>query len=148
MKLSDLGLQALAHLEGKKLKAYKDTSGVWTIGVGHTDAAGPPEVKAGMKITSAQADEILRLDLAQFEREVNGKFANVPQFVFDGAVIFDFNTGAFSRASWPESYLRGSMSMAETQLKLWIKSHHRTVKGLVNRRQAEADMIFRNRYPS
>ncbi|MCC2111943.1 MAG: hypothetical protein KDJ16_07910, partial [Hyphomicrobiales bacterium] len=49
--------------EGKRLVAYRDCVGVWTIGYGHTSRAGAPRVSPGMKITEAQADEILSRDL-------------------------------------------------------------------------------------
>jgi len=64
MRTSVAGRAAIKRREGEKLSAYKDSVGIWTIGVGHTSAAGAPEVKAGMKITAAQSDEILARDLA------------------------------------------------------------------------------------
>ena len=36
MDLSPLGRAALAALEGCRLRAYRDSVGVWTIGRGHT----------------------------------------------------------------------------------------------------------------
>ena len=47
------------------MNAYRDTKGIPTIGVGHTSAAGPPDVKMGMTITAQQCDAILILDLAK-----------------------------------------------------------------------------------
>jgi|UPI00055E5A08 hypothetical protein len=40
MRISAAGRKAIAQREGNKLKAYLDSVGVWTIGVGHTSAAG------------------------------------------------------------------------------------------------------------
>ena len=54
MKMTDRGRKLLMEREGCKLKAYKDSVGVWTIGVGHTSGAGPPQVRAGMTITQAR----------------------------------------------------------------------------------------------
>lgn len=44
--------------EGLRLKAYKDTVGVWTIGYGHTGTAKP-----GMVITEAEAEALLVKDI-------------------------------------------------------------------------------------
>jgi lysozyme len=46
--------------EGLRLKAYKCSAGVWTIGVGHT--AG---VKKGDVVTEARAMELLDVDMDQ-----------------------------------------------------------------------------------
>jgi lysozyme len=44
--------------EGLRLKAYKDTLGVWTIGYGHTGTA-----KRSMVITKAEAEALLVKDI-------------------------------------------------------------------------------------
>lgn len=46
--------------EGRRLVAYRDTRGVWTIGDGHTG----PEVHSGLVWTPAQADAALAADIA------------------------------------------------------------------------------------
>ena len=59
--------------EGLRLKAYKDTVGVLTIGYGHTG----PDVKDGMVITEEQADDLLEQD---FEQAVTEAQEAVPFF--------------------------------------------------------------------
>jgi hypothetical protein len=46
--LSPIGEAVLIAREGRRLKAYKDSVGVLTIGIGHTSAAGVPLVTAGL----------------------------------------------------------------------------------------------------
>ncbi len=48
--MSDIGEAALLSREANKTKAYKDSVGVWTIGVGHTAGAGEPIPRAGMQV--------------------------------------------------------------------------------------------------
>jgi lysozyme len=150
MKTSAAGVAAIAFYEGLRTTAYRDSVGVWTIGVGHTAAAGPPNPAAGMAITRQQALDILARDLPKYEAPVNKRMPNVPQHVFDGAVSFCFNVGqgGFASATWPEKYLRGGMAAAESSLKQWNRAKGRTLPGLTIRRAEEADMIFRNRYPN
>jgi lysozyme len=148
MKTSPRGIEDLVLSEDLRLKAYRDSGGVWTIGVGHTAAAGPPVPRAGMTITRQEALDILARDLAKFEAGVNAVLPNVPQHVFDAAVSFHFNTGKIGSASWPRAYKAGRMAEAERLLKLWNKDNGKIVQGLVNRRAHEADLMFRGKYRS
>lgn len=149
MRLSDKGLRALMGFEGLRLNAYRDSGGTLTIGVGHTSAAGPPKVTAGMTITEAEAMEILRRDLMQYEAAVARRLVDVPQHVYDGAVSFCYNLGpgAFEKAAWVAEYKSGNMAAAERSLKSWHHVGGRDITGLIRRRNLEADMIFRGVYP-
>jgi lysozyme len=148
MKTSARGVAAIATHEGVVTKAYRDVGGVWTIGVGHTASAGEPRPVAGMTITLQEALDILARDIARFEKRVDATFPRgLPQHAYDGAVSFDFNVGEIHAASWPKSYKAGNMPDAERRLKLYNKAGGRTVLGLVRRREAEADLIFRGKYP-
>lgn len=148
MPVSPAGLRFIKAEEGTVLKAYRDVGGVWTIGTGHTAAAGGLKPVAGMTITPKQATALLAEDLKKFEARVKKYLGpNQPQHVIDGAVSFDFNTGAIHLASWVDAFLAGDMKTAETKFKLYNKAGGRTIAGLVARRNREADIIFRNRYP-
>lgn len=54
-------IEDLRRHEGCRLKAYRDTVGVWTIGYGHTG----PEVKEGLEISQEQADDWLVEDVEE-----------------------------------------------------------------------------------
>lgn len=150
--ISNRGVAFIAAWEGPALQAYCDTAGILTIGYGHTTAAGAPVVTAGMKITQAQSEQILAADLAPVDAEVNRLLPGCTQPVHDGAGAFHFNTGELEAASWVTLWKQGDFVAAEAHLKLWNKDKDPTtgalvvVQGLVNRRAAEADMIFRGIY--
>ena len=68
MSVNDLtystkGLALTAQFEGCSLAAYQDQVGVWTIGYGHTG----PDVKPGLTITGAQAQDLLAQDVCSAE---------------------------------------------------------------------------------
>jgi len=92
MKMSADGRAKLIQREGLKTTAYKDSVGVWTIGVGHTKNAGLPHPVAGMTITRAEAIEIFTRDLVRYENIVN-RNVRVPltQGQFDALVSICFN---------------------------------------------------------
>lgn len=151
MKTSSRGLDDIVLSEGVKLTAYRDKLtkadgtylDVWTIGVGHTTAAGPPAVTPGMMITAALAKEILARDISAVENRVTRAFkgAVIPQTVFDGAVSFDFNTGGILTASWVAYWLTGDRATAEQHFLQWNKPPE-----IIGRRKREADLIFRGVY--
>ncbi|MDE5930053.1 MAG: lysozyme, partial [Muribaculaceae bacterium] len=92
MKVSDEMLEMIKAWEGFRAKAYRCPAGVLTFGYGHTGA----DVKAGMQVTPAEAEALLRSDLRYFEAEVGRLTAAVrlSQHQFDALVSFAFNCGA------------------------------------------------------
>ena len=95
MKTSAQGRQLIAEREGCRLEAYRDSVGVWTIGVGHTGGVTP-----GLTITREEADALLAEDLARFEKCINDS-VRVPleQYEFDALVSWAFNVGAGAAAT-------------------------------------------------
>jgi lysozyme len=98
LKLSDKGRDVLAEREGMRLTAYLDKIAkppVWTIGLGHTSAAGPPKVTPGLSITEDEAWEIFRRDVQTFRTQLRGAIrVPVEQHQFDALASFIFNIGA------------------------------------------------------
>jgi lysozyme len=145
MKTSDAGRAAIEQREGCKLKAYKDSVGIWTIGVGHTSKAGPPVVKVGMTITKKEAHEILSRDLGQFEEAVD-KHAKEPttQNQFDAMVSLAFNIGggAFARSMVAKKHSAGDHKGAAEAFLVWDRAGGKKLVGLTNRRKAEREQYL------
>jgi len=118
MKMSENGLQLLTLREGFKTFAYKDTKGIWTIGVGHTG----PEVKAGLVWTVAQVKDALRADVATAEKAINkGVKVVLTQNQFDALCSFIFNVGvgAFTRSTLLKVLNKGNYIEAANQFDRW-----------------------------
>ena len=140
MKSSELLINKIIEFEGCKLQSYKCPAGVWTIGVGHTKG-----VKQGQTITKAQAMTLLKGDLLPCENYVNNLGVCKTQGQFDAMVDFAFNLGTaalgrstllkYIRAKKPEQYIREEFAK-------WVNSKGMRLKGLVIRRQWEADRYF------
>ena len=94
MKTSASGRAAIEGREGRRLSAYRDTRGIWTIGIGHAATGLPPRPHAGMTITEAECDALLAADLAPVEAVINAA-VNVPlgQNEFDALASLGFNIG-------------------------------------------------------
>lgn len=140
MKTTDHGRKLLEQREGVKLEAYKDSVGVWTIGVGHTSMAGVPTVAKGLRITAAQADEILSRDLKKFEASVTAAIARpLVDHEFDALVSLCFNIGghAFTNSTVVKKINAGDKAGAADHFLDWSKAGGKTLQGLVNRRKSE-----------
>ena len=140
MKTSITGLTLLEAREGKRFLAYQDSTGVWTIGVGHTGRTSPPAVTKGMTITQAQCDAFLAADLAPVEKAINALAVKLTQNQFDALASFIFNIGetAFAKSACRAALLKGDFAAAAGDL-----LHFETPKALANRREAEKAQFLR-----
>jgi lysozyme len=141
MNTSEAGLKLIKQFEGVRLKAYRCPAGIWTIGYGHTTAAGPPEVREGMRITAAEADTLLKRDLGRFEAAVSA-MVKVPltQAQLDVLVSFAFNCGtaALRRSTLLKRVNASAFDAVPAELMKWTKADGKELPGLVRRRRAEA----------
>ncbi|MGF3028067.1 glycoside hydrolase family protein [Methylobacterium aquaticum] len=152
MQTSDNGELFIASFEAVVLRAYPDpaTGGApWTIGIGHTSAAGPPKVERGMTITRARAFEILASDLRVFEAWVERAVKRpLTQPQFDACVSLCFNIGPknFSNSSIVRHINAGRWLDAGAAFALWNKAAGKVMSGLVRRRAAERTLFETGQY--
>ncbi len=144
MKTSEAGRKLIEQREGVRLTAYKDGAGVWTIGVGHTTAAGAPKVTPGMRITAAQASEILARDLADVERAITSLVSvtlNQNEFDALGSLVFNIGKGHFSGSTILQKLNAGDRLGAAAHFSDWdkitVNGKKVVAKGLQDRREAE-----------
>ncbi len=141
MNTSEAGLKLIKQFEGLRLKAYRCPAGIWTIGYGHTSAAGAPEVRDGMRISREEAETILKRDLGQFENAVSS-MVKVPmtENQFDTLVSFAFNCGiaALRRSTLLKRVNAGAIDAIPAELMKWTRAEGKELPGLVRRRRAEA----------
>ena len=144
MKMTDNGIALIKRYEGFRGRAYKDITGIWTIGYGHTSRAGPPRVTQGMKISRQQAEDILRRDVARFAGEIRPLIkVELNDDQFSALVSFAYNVGpaAFARSSVLKMVNAGRFDAVPSRLALWVKAGGKTLNGLVQRRFAEAKLF-------
>lgn len=151
MRLSDKGIDLLIEREGVRKRAYQDTKGIWTIGVGHTG----PEVYDGLYWTEEQCREAFKKDVGRFEAAVNA-CVDVPleQHEFDALVSFSFNCGeralAYGNKGGPSSILvalnRGDKAAAANCFNNWMADNDVRTRRAGEREQF-AGRAFVARYP-
>lgn len=142
MNISDDGIEFIRKHEDTRHAAYRDSGGVWTVGVGHTG----PEVVRGLKWTDEQIDAALREDLAECEAALED-YCHVPltQNQYDSLIslIFNIGVGAFKGSTLLRLLNAGNVTGATAQFKRWNKDNGKVVQGLVNRRAAEEALFVR-----
>lgn len=139
MRISPEGLAFIKQAEGCSLTAYKDSVGVWTIGVGHTRG-----VKPGDTCTDEQAEQYLLDDLESVYSDIEA-LVEVPlsQGQFDALCSWVFNLGgpALRGSTLLKLLNQGNYDAARAQFGKWVKAGGETLPGLVKRRAAEAAMF-------
>jgi lysozyme len=140
MRMSIAGAKELAGHEAIVLTRYLDSVGIWTIGIGHTAAAGPPDPDHPTPaLTLAEAFALFRRDLADYEAGVNAAIhAPLAQHEFDALVSFHFNTGRIATASLTASINAGKKPLAGTQFMNWKRP-----AAIIPRRRKE-QQLFRS----
>ena len=146
MKISRTGIELIKKWEGVRLKAYRCSAGVLTIGYGHTSAAGAPQVTEGMTISQQDADDILGRDLVKYEAAVQNTLTrSANQNQFDACVSLCFNIGpaAFAKSSVARRFNEGDAMGAADAFRFWNKAGGKVITGLVRRRDDERALFLR-----
>jgi len=145
MKVNKAGIDLIKQFEGCKLKAYKDSVGIWTVGYGLTTAAGFIEVTKGTTITQEEADHYLEKAVDKFAGEIAPAFqTNVSENEFSACVSLAYNIGSprFKKSSVLKHLNAGSREKAADAFLLWNKAGGKVLKGLERRREAERDLFL------
>lgn len=143
MRMSAEGLATVKEFEGLRLKAYKCPAAVWTIGYGHTSAAGVPIVNADLQITKDDAEEILKRDMVQYEDGVKKLVkVSITQGQFDALVDFAYNAGvgALQKSTLLKKVNAGKFDEVPAEFMKWTKGGGKELPGLVRRRRAEVKL--------
>lgn len=147
MKLDKAGYDLIIAFEGMELTPYEDSAGIPTIGVGNTFYPNGVKVKmTDPPITKAKAIEMFVIIADKFAAKVSALITKpVTQNQFNAVVSFAYNVGLGNLTS--STLLKklnknpNDSSIAD-EFRKWNKAGGVVLKGLVNRRQKEANIYF------
>ena len=146
-RTSPAGIALIKRFEGcarkradGRMAAYPDPgtgAAPWTIGWGATGS----DIGPGTIWTQDQCNARLEVDMARFAAEVDQALGDAPttQAQFDALVSFHYNTGAITRATLTRRHREGDHAAAGREFLRWTRAGGRVLKGLVRRREAEAN---------
>jgi lysozyme len=145
MNLSDNGYDVIKTFEGVRNKSYKDSVGIWTVGIGFITVDGQ-KVNENTVLTDDQIKEQFFIQIAKYEDAVNNNVTSeLNQNQFDALVSFTFNLGSGALKSstlLKKVNLDPSDSTIKNEFLKWNKAGGRVIDGLTKRRQAEANLYF------
>lgn len=143
MKMSDRGLKFLIEVEGFKRKAYKDTKGLLTIGVGHLILPNEKHLLTAT-LTDEQVSLLLAKDLESREVTVNHVIHNdITQYQFDALVSLCFNIGigGFTNSTVAKVINNGEFEKVAWAMRMWNKP-----KEIIGRREKEVKLFTTGNY--
>lgn len=135
LSISALTIVGIASHEGFREKAYRDVTGVPTVGYGETKGVT-------MDSTTTRLDALLRLEISAKEHAKEMvKCIKVPisQGEYNAYVSFTYNVGAgaFCRSTLVKKLNNKDYDGACQELLKWTQAGGKVYPGLVKRRQQE-----------
>jgi lysozyme len=136
-----VALEIIGH-EAIVQEAYKDSEGVWTWGIGVTNASGHevyPRYKDNPQPIAKCIEIYLWLLRTKYIPDVEKAFAGckLTEAQFAAALSFHYNTGAIKKADWVIRFRAGDIAAARTEFMNWRKP-----AAIIPRRAAERDLFF------
>jgi len=141
MKISEEGKDLIKLFEGVRLKAYKCSAGVPTIGFGNTYYPNGDKVKMGDTITLEEARDLFDDLIVRYERIVNSKLkVDVKQNQFDALVSHTYNTGGSTTLFKLVNMEANKDKIKDWFLTKYITANGKVLQGLKNRRLKEWEL--------
>lgn len=147
--LDAAGRKFIQGWEGTRNKAYRDSAGIWTIGtgfirylVGHRRGT---RVKAGDYLTDAEIEAEFIQQIQVYEQAVTDVVRvklNQSQFNALVSLCYNIGVGALKRSTVIKELNQGRYTAASRAFSMWTRAGGRVIRGLVNRREAEAKLFL------
>lgn len=141
MKISPNCINIITSFEGFAADKYICPAGKPTIGYGHAIRSN----EQYKRITEEQARELLRQDVESVEHFINSAVhVSLTQGQFDALVSLVYNWGSerFLHSEGLEKLNKGDYNGAIEEFKEVNKVGGKVLAGLVNRREAEAELWY------
>ena len=137
-------LEIIEH-EAIVCESYRDSEGVWTWGIGVTDASGHRVGRYRRKPTT------IRRCLEVYEWLIRTKYlpevleaaggTKLTEEQLGAALSFHWNTGSIHEADWFQSFKRGDRDRAFRAFMNWSKPRE-----IIGRRKLERELFFNGRW--
>ena len=144
MKTSPKGINLIVSFEGFSSTPYLDSAGIPTIGYGNTYYPGGKKVTLkDPPISKEKGVELFSSILPTYEKIVNNKIKiALTQNQFDALVSHTYNTGGSDTLFSLINKKAAPETIREWFVSKYITAGGKTLKGLIRRRKAEADLFF------
>ena len=151
VRIDDAGYEFIKQWEGVRNKAYRDSAGIPTIGIGFirykVGARAGTRVQMQDYLTDDEIKAEFTVQIAAYEDAVaEAVKVALTQSQVNALVSLCYNIGAsaFKRSTVVRELNQRKYQAACKAIGMWNKAGGRVVQGLVNRRKAEQVLFFRD----
>ena len=151
VRIDDAGYEFIKQWEGVRNKAYRDSAGIPTIGIGFirykVGARAGTRVQMQDYLTDDEIKAEFTAQIAAYEDAVaEAVKVALTQSQVNALVSLCYNIGAsaFKRSTVVRELNQRKYQAACKAIGMWNKAGGRVVQGLVNRRKAEQVLFFRD----
>ncbi|WP_240535964.1 lysozyme [Candidatus Liberibacter solanacearum] len=133
------------RFEGLRLKFYRFSAGIWTIGYGHTGN----DVCKDMTITEKTANELLKRDSLNCLNQV---FTVSPILINAGkncisaigGFVFNLGIGRYRNRTLRKCINAEDRISSSHEIRKWVFAGGKKINGLVLRREIEAELLLKS----
>ena len=148
-RVDQKGIDLITSFEGLKLSPYLCPANVPTIGYGTTRYYNGVKVSmSDLPITKEKAIEYLTHDLHNFELAVDAVATDsIAQNQFNALVSFAYNLGSNALKNstlLKKVNINPNDPTIRNEFMKWVNAGGKRLKGLIRRREAEANLYFSN----
>lgn len=140
----------ICPLQAYTATPFEANQNIYTIGYGDTRYQNGSPVKKNDKITQQQADDLFTFRINQFESKLAPMLTmNLNQSQYDALISLSYNIGltAFGNSTILKLLKSGSYQEAGNHFLDWIYQNGKVLSGLVDRRQRERSLYFKDTNP-
>lgn len=141
-------IDLIKKFEGFRSESYQDSVGVWTVGYGSTMWPDGNKVQSGQKMTMLEAEKVMAWELDRKGKVIISALPTtiINQNQYDALLSFAYNLGVgalLKSTLFKKLKLNPNDESIRAEFMRWVNAGGKTLKGLITRRKAEADLYFK-----
>jgi len=141
-------IDLIKKFEGFRSEAYQDSVGIWTVGYGSTMWPDGKNVQPGQRMTIQEAEAVMTWELTRKGKEILSGLPTtiINQNQYDALVSFAYNLGVgalLKSTLFKKLKVNPNDPSIRTEFMRWVNAGGKRLTGLVGRREAEANLYFK-----
>ena len=141
-------IDLIKKFEGFRSESYQDSVGVWTVGYGSTMWPDGKKVQPGQRMTIQEAEAVMTWELTRKGKEILSGLPTtiINQNQYDALVSFAYNLGVgalLKSTLFKKLKVNPNDPSIRTEFMRWVNAGGKRLTGLVGRREAEANLYFK-----
>ena len=141
-------IDLIKKFEGFRSEAYQDSVGIWAVGYGSTMWLDGKNVQPGQRMTIQEAEAVMTWELTRKGKEILSGLPTtiINQNQYDALVSFAYNLGVgalLKSTLFKKLKVNPNVPSIRTEFMRWVNAGGKRLTGLVRRREAEANLYFK-----